>query len=76
MTPESADILRHAIRRLRSAPLPATFALKEKFSGALFDLNALSGRGWRMLTWVRDGEVQLWGGNAWLGRVWLSAIGV
>ena len=75
MLPESTDILRHAIRRLRSLPLPATFALKEKFSGALLDLNALSGRGWRMLTWVRDGEAQLWGESAWLERILHAADG-
>ena len=69
VTPDSPSILRAAARRLRTAPLPATFALKEKFAGARFDLNALSGRGWRMLTWLRGGEPQLWAGCVWLERV-------
>ncbi len=62
------DILRSAADRLRTTPIPPKFMLKERLSGALLDLNALRGRGWRLLTTLKDGEPDLWGHSAWLER--------
>ena len=62
------DILRSAADRLRTTPIPPKFMLKERLSGALLDLNALRGRGWRLLTTLKGGEPDLWGHSAWLER--------
>ena len=62
------DILRSAADRLRSTSIPPKFILKERLSGALLDLNALRGRGWRLLTTLKDGGPDLWAQSAWLER--------
>ena len=62
------DILRAAAKRLRAAPLSPKFALKERLSGALIDVNALRGRGWRLLTTMKDGDPELWCNSLWIER--------
>lgn len=64
----ATDILRAAAERLRTAPLPPKFALKERLSGALLDVNALRGRGWRLLTTMADGDPALWCNSVWIER--------